>query len=249
MDFISLLKTDETTKPVNYQAKGIIISDSDDSITDRQERIQGFDQSVMHNLKVIQIGAGGLGGEIAQGLVRKGAGELIIYDGDTVEASNLSKQFFYEEDVYQNKATSLAKNLLKECTNKTKITAYPYMFQKAFEIGDFSDKDFDCDVVICAPDNDEVRVFASRYFYDKAPVIFTGLDIYANTGYVFIQESGKACIACALPNALDNKRSPCPKTPAVIDLVKIISGFILFAVDSTVMERKRNWNYRQLFLC
>ena len=108
--------------------------------------------------------------------------------------------------------------------------------------------DVSCDIVICAPDNDETRIFISRYFHDKAPVIFTGLDRNANTGYVFIQEPGKACMGCVLPNAVHNKREPCPNTPAVIDLVKIISGFTLFSIDSTVMKRKRNWNYRQLFL-
>jgi hypothetical protein len=45
-----------------------------------------------------------------------------------------------------------------------------------------------------------------------------------------------------------NKREPCPKIPSIIDLVKIIAGFVLFAVDSTIMQRKRSWNYRQIFL-
>ena len=232
-------------KSTRFVSKEVRTSDPSESVTDRQERIKGFDQSVMGRLRVVQIGAGGLGGEMAQGLVRKGVGQLKIFDGDTVELSNLTRQFFYEEDLYKNKAVSLAKNLVKEGVNGTHITAYPFMFQKAIE-----DKvDLSCDIVICAPDNDEVRMFASRYFYDKAPVIFTGLDEQANTGYVFIQEPGRACIGCAMPDAVNNDRQPCPNTPAVIDLVKIIAGFTLFSVDSTLMNRVRAWNYRQLFLC
>ncbi len=231
-------------KSIKYYTKRIKLTNSDESITDRQERVIGFNQSVMNNLRVVQIGAGGLGGEISQGLTRKGVGCLKIFDGDTVELSNLSRQFFYEENIYKNKALCLGKNLVKEGTKKTQIIAYPLMFQKAIE----EKMDVSCNIVICAPDNDEVRVFASRYFYKKAPIIFTGLDQSANTGYVFIQEPEKACLICALPRVISNKREPCTNTPAIIDLVKIISGYVLFAVDSTVMARKRSWNYRQVFL-
>lgn len=219
-------------------------SDPRESVTDRQERIKGFDQSVMDDLKVLQVGAGGLGGEIAQGLLRKGVGSIVISDEDTVELSNLSRQFFYEGDLYKNKAISLAKNLVKEGVNGTLITAYPSVIQRVIEEG----TDVSSDIVICAPDNDEARTYISKYFYDTTPVIFTGLDLSANTGYVFIQEPGKACFGCALPNAVNNEREPCPNSPAVIDLVKIISGLVLFSIDSTVMERKRNWNFRQIFM-
>lgn len=235
--------TDSLTSS-KFLTREVISSDPSESVTDRQERVKGFDQSIMNSLKVVQVGAGGLGGEIARGLVRKGVGLIKIFDGDTVELSNLSRQFFYKEDLYKNKAISLAKNLVKEGVNSSLIVASPFMIQKAIE-----DKvDVSCDIVICAPDNDETRVFISRYFYDNTPVIFTGLDANANTGYVFIQEPGGACIGCALPNVVGDKGEPCPNTPAVIDLVKIISGFVLFSIDSTIMKRKRNWNFRQIFL-
>ena len=231
-------------KSVGYLAQGIASQDPSENITDRQEKVFGFDQLVMNNLRVLQIGAGGLGGEIAQGLVRKGVGTLKIFDGDTVSLSNLSRQFFYKEDLCKNKAICLGNNLLKESIRKTQIISYPFMFQKAVE-----DKvDISCDVVICAPDNNEVRIYASKLFQNKTPVIFTALDREASTGYVLIQKPKGACFGCVYPNAVADKREPCPNTSAIIDLVKIISGFVLFAVDSTVMERKSNWNFRQVFV-
>jgi molybdopterin/thiamine biosynthesis adenylyltransferase len=231
-------------KSVEYHTKEIKSCNVDESITERQERVPGFNQLVLNELRVVLIGAGGLGGEIAQGLVRKGVGFLRIFDGDTVELSNLSRQFFYEEDLYRNKAVCLAKNLVKEGIRKTEIVAHPFMFQKAAE----KKIDTSCDIAICAPDNDKTRVFTAEYFHDEVPVIFTGLDRNANTGYVFIQEMGKACFGCALPHAVRNMREFCPNVPAVIDLAKIIAGYVLFAVDSTAMERKRSWNYRQVFM-
>lgn len=223
-------------KPSNHGEAGI---------TARQENVPGFSQQVMQSLTVLLIGAGGIGGEIAHGLVRKGVGTLKIFDGDSVELSNLNRQRFYQEDLYKNKAISLAKNLVREGTKRTNIIAYPIMFQRAIE----KEMDTSCDMVICAPDNDETRIFVSRCFYEKAPVIFIGLDIDANTGYVFVQEQEKTCFCCAMPEAMRNKREPCPNTPAIIDILKVVAGLALFAVDSTLMQRKRSWNYRQIFLC
>lgn len=233
-------------KSVRFYCREIKSKDpSGASITDRQEKIPGFKQDIMNKLTVILIGAGGLGGEIGEGLVRKGVGCLKIFDGDTVELSNLNRQKFCEEDLYQNKAVSLAKNLVKFGVRKTELIAYPYMFQKAIEDG----VDVASQIVICAPDNDPTRIFVSKHFHETTPVIFTGLDHLANTGYVFIQEPGKKTIFEALPNVVKKKRNPCPNTPAIIDILKIISGFVLYSVDSVMMERQRNYNYRQIFLC
>jgi sulfur carrier protein ThiS adenylyltransferase len=233
-------------KSVRFYCKEIKSQDSSTaSATSRQEVVPGFKQEIMNGLTVALIGAGGLGGEIGEGLVRKGVGCLRVYDADTVELSNLNRQKFYPEDLYKNKALSLAKNLAKQGIRKTEIIAYPVMFQKAVE----DDIDTTCDIAICAPDNDETRLFVSKYFYKTCPIIFTGLDRQANTGYIFIQEPNKTNFIAAFPKAANKKRNPCPNTPAVIDIAKIVAGYVLFAVDSVMMERKRNWNYRQFFLC
>lgn len=229
-------------RSARYQTKGI----SSSEVSYVQEKVPGFDQSVINRLRVLLIGAGGLGSEIAQGLLRKGVCQLKIFDGDIVSLTNLTRQYFYESDLGKNKAVCLGKNLLEEATRKTEIISYPFMFQKGKE----KKIDMGCDVVVCAPDNDETRVCASRFFLNKVPVIFTGLDEEATIGYVFIQEPGKACIACARPDVTETngKRNPCTQAAAIIDLGKIISGLVLFAVDSSVMNRKRDWNYRQIFI-
>lgn len=229
-------------KSAKYQAQGI----SNAEVSYVQEKVPGFDQSVMNRMRVLLIGAGGLGSEIAQGLLRKGVSQLKIFDGDNVSLTNLTRQYFYKCDLGKNKAICLGKNLLDEATRKTEIISYPFMFQKGIE----EKIDMSSDVVVCAPDNDETRVCASKYFLRNTPVIFTGLDEEATTGYVFIQEPGKACIACARPDATETRgeRNPCRQAAAIIDLGKIISGIVLFAVDSTLMGRKRDWDYRQIFI-
>jgi molybdopterin/thiamine biosynthesis adenylyltransferase len=238
------MKNSTTWLKSRYFASGVLPDGTKESITDRQEKVPGFKQSVMDTLCVLQIGAGGLGGEIAQGLVRKGIGKLMIFDGDTVELSNLSRQLFYKDDLYKNKAICLAKNLVKEGIKRTNIEAYPCMFQKVTE----NKIDIKCNMIVCAPDNDDTRVYVAKLFYKTVPVIFVGLDRQASTGYIFIQKPNGPCVVCALPRTIENKREHCPNVAAIIDLVKIIAGYVLFAIDSVVMERKSNWNFRQFFI-
>ncbi len=233
-------------KSVRFKCKGMnFLKNTKEKITDRQERVPGFKQEIMNNLTVVLIGAGGLGGEIAEGLVRKGVGKLIIFDGDSVELSNLTRQKFYKKDLYKNKAICLARNMVKQATHNTEIVSHPYTFQKAIE----EKIDTSCDIAICAPDNNTTRVFVSKHYHDLTPVIFLGLDEHANTGYVFIQEPGKQDFLDVFPDADKNTKTPCPNTPAIIDILKTTAGFVLFAVDSVMMDRKRNWNFRQFYMC
>src|SRR5437870_2485260 len=43
------------------------------------------------------VGAGGIGGFTALGLLRSGASNLIIFDGDLVDRTNLPRQLFFAE--------------------------------------------------------------------------------------------------------------------------------------------------------
>lgn len=213
-------------------------------VTDRQERVPGFKQAALCNSIITMIGAGGLGGEIAGGLIRKGLGVIKIFDGDIVQVSNLNRQDFYEEDLYKNKALCLAKNASHNATKASVIYGFPYMFQEAVE----NDVDVSCDAAISGVDNNPARTFAAKHYLKTRPVIFTAVSNDANHGYVFIQEPGKACFGCLFPKAVNDETTPCPNTPAVKDILKVVSGVVLYAVDTLFMERKRNWNYREIYL-
>lgn len=58
------------------------------------------------------IGAGGLGSNCAVHLLRSGFSRLILADPDTVEASNLNRQFFMLDQIGQSKVEALRQNLL-----------------------------------------------------------------------------------------------------------------------------------------
>jgi len=213
--------------------------------TDRQERIAGFNQAVYSKSRVLCIGAGGLISQIALTLVRKGIGGLTILDDDVVEASNLSRQRFYPKDIGHNKAYRLAENLLGECVHSTHLTAYPLLLEEAID----QDIALTCDIVICGVDNNPARVIASRHFRGLGiPVIFTAVSVDADHGYVFVQDCDGPCFGCLFPDAIDSQSYACPATPAISDILQAVGALTVYAVDSCVMDRPRQWNYRRIVL-
>jgi molybdopterin/thiamine biosynthesis adenylyltransferase len=215
------------------------------AVTDRQERLSRFIQPALTEARVILIGAGGLGGEIGEALVRKGVGELVILDSDVVEPTNLNRQHFYASDLYKNKAKRLARNLAKEGFCGTLIQGYGLSFEAALEQG----IDVLGSVAIVGIDNNPGRVAASRFYREhRIPVIFTAVSAQADHGYVFIQEPGEACFGCLFPDSVNDETYPCPGTPAVKDILKVVAGIVVYAVDTLLMKRLRCWNFKSLYL-
>ncbi|MFZ5628771.1 MAG: HesA/MoeB/ThiF family protein [Spirochaetota bacterium] len=69
-------------------------------------------QQRLKQARVVVIGAGGLGSTFLPVLAASGVGEIVIYDGDTVERSNLGRQLLYtERDLGQPKAIAAAERL------------------------------------------------------------------------------------------------------------------------------------------
>ena len=56
-------------------------------------------------------GCGGLGSNAAVALVRAGVGHLILADHDIVEASNLNRQHYFQDDIGDKKVEALASHL------------------------------------------------------------------------------------------------------------------------------------------
>ena len=65
----------------------------------------------LQTAKVAVVGLGGLGSNVAMWLARLGVGQLLLYDFDKVELSNLNRQYYFLEDVGQYKATALLRHL------------------------------------------------------------------------------------------------------------------------------------------
>jgi adenylyltransferase/sulfurtransferase len=210
-----------------------------------QEKIIGFNLSRYQKSKVLIIGAGAIGGHTSYGMVRKGISCLDIMDDDAVELKNLTRQLFYLKNVGKNKAISLAKNLSKEGYFHSTIKGYPYRFQEALEMGmDFSRYD----AIICAVDNNPTRISVAEYCLSKdMPLILNGVSRDGVQMYCAIQQPGKACFGCIMPQEINYSRYPC-NLPGIIDIIQVVSGFTVYALDTIIMRRHREWNLRMLSL-
>jgi sulfur carrier protein ThiS adenylyltransferase len=68
-------------------------------------------------------GAGGLGSNCAQALVRCGIGTLVIADFDVVEEPNLNRQFFFRDQIGMKKIAALKANL-ERISNDTEVIVH-----------------------------------------------------------------------------------------------------------------------------
>lgn len=215
------------------------------AIDARQNGIHGFSQEIYSKSTIAVIGAGGLGSEVAEGAIRKGIGRIIFFDGDTVEPSNLNRQLFTQRDIGKNKSICLAKNLMIHGYMGSTLIAHPHYFQGWLSSGGL----LSADVILCGVDNDATRIFVSRYgLRQRVPVVYIAVSRDANQGYVFVQEPEGACFVCLQPDVIDHSSIPCPNTPAVKDILKVVAGVALFAIDTLICSRPCNWNYRLIQL-
>jgi adenylyltransferase/sulfurtransferase len=230
--------------PKRIVTKRIVAPVENQGVTHRQELLPGFNQAALGRAKVILIGGGGIGSEIGEGLVRKGIGFLKILDHDTIDISNLNRQMFFKGDVHKNKGKCLAVNLAAHATCGTILEGYDLSFQDALALG----LDLRASVIVCGVDNAKTRVEVSSFCRkSEIPAVFCAVDYVAESGYVFVQEPGRACFGCVFQKSLHGRKAPC-WTPAVKDILKVVGGLAMYAIDSLLMDRRRSWNYRRIHL-
>ena len=97
---------------------------------------------------VLLFGVGGVGGFIAEALIRSGLGSLTIIDGDNVDESNLNRQIFATKNTLGKSKVEVAKERLLSINPNANITAKElfYLPNNASEV-DFSNYDYVVDAI------------------------------------------------------------------------------------------------------
>ncbi|ERP31832.1 thiamine biosynthesis protein ThiF [Chitinivibrio alkaliphilus ACht1] len=130
-------------------------------------------------------GTGGLGSNCAMNLVRSGFTKFFLYDFDTVDYSNLNRQFFFRDQVGKAKVDALQENLLRiepsldiTC-QKLRIT--PENISSLFT---------ECTVVVEAFDEVAAKRMIVESFLNspKLLVAASGLAGYGNTESITVQK-------------------------------------------------------------
>ena len=128
----------------------------------------------LRSVKIGIAGAGGVGSNCAHFLVRCGFRRFILVDGDTVDSSNLNRQFFFEDQVGKSKVLMLKENLLK-IDPKLDIETVEAMVDKTSVTATFEH----ADVIVEAFDRVECKTML--------------VESFMNSGKLLVSASGIGC--------------------------------------------------------
>ena len=167
------------------------LTEEERDLYDRQFRLDGWDQSILKNSKVLIVGVGGLGCEIAKNLAMVGVGQLDLVDLDIVEHSNLNRQIlFVDARMGEAKAHAAAKMLRKVNPNIT-INSY-HSSLEGLDPRIYKD----CDLIVGGLDSMKARLnLNSQAVRFNKPLVDAGVAGYH--GHVYTIFPGQnACYEC-----------------------------------------------------
>lgn len=110
-------------------------------------------QQILQGKKVGLIGVGGIGSNVAMILAGAGIGNLVLMDADTIEESNLTRQFLYDEDSIGSSKVDTAYKQLKKLNSSLHITTITDKLTKENLYDTFDQHLYDCDFIVLSADS------------------------------------------------------------------------------------------------
>lgn len=134
-------------------------------------------------------GCGGLGSNAAVALVRAGVGHLVLADHDVVEASNLNRQHYFQQDIGKKKVETLAAHL-RAINPDVELVLHNIELTPENVPGIYAD----ADLLIEAFDSaDSKRWLIESWcvaYPDRPIVVASGVSGCGNTGAMKVHSSG-----------------------------------------------------------
>jgi adenylyltransferase/sulfurtransferase len=161
---------------------------------ERLEQIRGWDSRKVADGRVVVVGCGALGNEVAKNLALVGWGTIILVDFDHIEESNLSRSvFFRRADCGKPKATVLSTAVME-------LNPDCHAIGLSGDVSEVLSEGLVArsDLILGCVDNVHARLILNR-LAGKAgrPYIDGGLSAWQGTVSVFCDPSGP-CYACGL---------------------------------------------------
>ncbi|OQE44100.1 hypothetical protein PENCOP_c002G02760 [Penicillium coprophilum] len=143
--------------------------------------------------RVLLVGAGGIGCELLKNLVLTGFGEIHIIDLDTIDLSNLNRQFLFRHEHIKKSKALVAKEVAQKFRSDAKLEAYHANIMDAqFNISWFES----FNVVFNALDNIAARRHVNKMcLAANVPLIESGTTGF-NGQVQVIQKSQTECYDC-----------------------------------------------------
>ena len=208
----------------------------DDDRLDRSKRIEWLDLERISRARVLMVGAGALGNEVAKDLVLSGATHLTIVDMDHVVGSNLNRCLFFSKNDAREKtpkARAVARGvrlLNDECQADAIVERIENISETTFD---------DHDIVFGCLDNVSARIHANSHAYSAGKnYIDGGMDGFIGKVMVARPPDG-ACLQCGMNRSharVAELRFSCtgkdvvfhePRVPAEITTTSVISAVMV----------------------
>lgn len=194
----------------------------------------GFKEVEVHLSKftVGIAGAGGLGSNCAVALARSGIGKLIICDFDTVEVSNLTRQYYFSDQTGMLKISALTENIRRINTSVI-VTAHHDKLTRDNIPSIFNG----CNVIVEALDKAEMKemfIETVQISLKGIPVISgSGLAGWGNTGTIRCREIDETLFVCG-----DESSEESESMPVMAPRVGIVANMQANMVVELLMKKR-----------
>ncbi|MCA9520224.1 MAG: ThiF family adenylyltransferase [Myxococcales bacterium] len=184
-------------EPAAETHPGRIVIRRDLVTEDRYQRfrlIRWWEQEILANARVLVIGAGALGNEVLKNLALLGVGQIVLFDLDRIEDSNLTRSvLFRQSDVGRYKADAAAEEV-SELNPDCHVVPIVGNINYDLGLGVIAN----ADVVIGCLDNIEARFRLNRACYRLGKLfIDAGLD-HLNGDVRVYHGADRPCYECGL---------------------------------------------------
>lgn len=173
------------------------------------------------NKKILILGLGGVGANVAFMLSRAGFEKFILVDNDTVECSNLMRQYPYSErDLGKNKTEALASKLKGDVIVKNVMIDNKEKILQEIQ---------ECDIVICTLDKPFRvirRLINDICVSENKPVIFAGFAEHVAMIGPFVIPHETACLKCIDKETTDIPLQNVKIVPSYGPMCAMISSII-----------------------
>lgn len=181
------------------------------------------DYRIINEIKILLIGAGGLGGHFANTLVRLGIGNLCIVDFDVYDESNINRQLFSNHLTVGSYKVEVVKEELNKINSQCVVNVKTARIEDIplLELEDF-------DYIVDAVDNVETKIYISGLAFKlNKPLLHAACGgWYGQVGWIL---PGNGLIKVLYDNeeGLENRLKNPAFNPAVIANI-MVSEFVKF---------------------
>ena len=166
-------------------------------------------QEKLSKIKVLQVGAGGLGSPCSLYLVAAGIKELTILDNDVLDVSNLQRQILYNETQLGNLKVEAAKEVLSKLNSEVQVNAFRDYIDENSIKKYLKGQDF----IIDCSDNLNTKFLVNQVAIDNnMKCVIAGIkDFYGQI--ITINPKKSACYQCVFPTPEQNNSNQSLKGP------------------------------------